>query len=117
MTAHPEIALDVDQWRGEWINFYQYRGGQQHFGLIISATKDAADEVRIAWFRQAAEEQTRNGLVLAYHLPAREAFFVPEEFDRFSDCNPIVVKVRNCTFSIAVPYVPPERPQDDHIPF
>lgn len=113
MTAQPKIIADVEEWRGQWINFYSYRGGQQHLGQIISASREASDEVRAAWFRQAADEYYKHALILAFHLPAREAFWVPVIFDRFKDTDPIVAKVKNCTFSLAIPYTPTERPQDE----
>lgn len=116
MTAKPDLHTDADEWRGQWINLYSYRGGQRHLGQTITPSREAADEVRAAWFKQA-EDEARNGLILAYAIPSREAFWIPEKFDQFSDNHPIVAKVKNCIFSIAIPYEPPEWPQDDDIPF
>lgn len=116
MTAKPDHRTDADEWRGSWINFYQYRNGQRHFGQVISASREAADEVRAAWFAQA-EAEANNGLLLAFHLASRVAFWIHNDYDQFPDNSEYVVKAKNCTFSIAVPYVPPEWPQDDDIPF
>lgn len=116
MTAQPQTVSDADEWRGQWVNFYQYRHGQRHFGQTITASREAADEVRAAWFAQA-EREAPNGLLLALHLASHRPFWLVEEFDRIPDESLYTVKARNCTFAIAVPYVPPEGPQDDDIPF
>ena len=116
MTAQPDLHSDADEWRGKWVNFYQYRHGQRHFGQTITASREAADEVRAAWFRQA-EREAPNGILLVYHLATKHPFWIYEEYDQFPDDSPYTVKARNCIFSIAVPYVPPEGPQDDDIPF
>ncbi|WP_144426164.1 hypothetical protein [Methylobacterium sp. ARG-1] len=116
MTAQPDLHTDADEWHGQWVNFYQYRTGQRHFGQAISASRQAADEVRAAWFKQAAD-QAKIGNVLAYDINSRHAFWIVEKTDLIPENSPYIVKARNCTFSIAVPYVPPEGPQDDDIPF
>jgi hypothetical protein len=116
MTAKPDLQTDADEWRGDWINFYQYREGQAHLGNVVSATRAEADEVRANWFVQA-EEQAKNGLVLSYHLTFEESFWIPADCDEFPDDSGVVVKARNCTFSIAIPYLPSKDPPDDDIPF
>lgn len=118
MSANPEIATEAkaEEWRGQWINFYQYRHGQRHCGQTITASREAAEEVRAAWFRQAAD-QAKFGNVLAYDIDCRRAYWIVEKTDQIPENSPHIVKARNCTFSIAVPYAPPEGPQDDNIPF
>lgn len=118
MTAQPDRQIDADAepWRGQWINFYSYRGGQRHFGQTITASRQEADEVRAAWFKQAAD-QAKFGNVLAYDIGCRRAYWIVEKTDLIPENSPHIVKARNCTFSIAVPYAPPEGPQDDNIPF
>lgn len=102
MTARPDHQTDAEAWPGGWINFYQYRGGQSHFGNVVSATREEADAVRAAWFA-ASEEYAKQGVVLAFYLPTKEVLRMIGDFDRLPDDNPIVAKARNCDFSIAVP--------------
>lgn len=106
MTAKPDHHSDAEAWPGGWINFYYYRGGQRHYGSVISATREEADAVRAAWFAASAE-YAKQGVVLAFYLPTEESFKMLADFDQLPDDNPLVAKVKNCNFSIAVPY---ERP-------
>lgn len=106
MTAKPDHQTDADEWRGGWINFYQYRGGQAHFGNVVSATREEADAVRAAWFA-ACKEYAKHGLVLAYWIPTGEVYDIMEIFDRISVDDPNVAKAKNCNHSIAVPHLPP----------
>ncbi|CAA2161290.1 hypothetical protein MBRA_06450 [Methylobacterium brachiatum] len=104
MTAKPNHQTDAETWRGGWINFYQYRGGQAHFGNIVSATREEADAVRAEWFK-ACDIFAGYDLVLAYRITTREVFDFAAFLDRIPDDHPNVVKVKNCNFSIAVPHV------------
>ncbi|EIZ82381.1 hypothetical protein WYO_5020 [Methylobacterium sp. GXF4] len=115
-TARPENATEAEEWRGLWVNFYQYRHGQRHFGDAITESRQEADAVRAVWFKQAADQEKFDN-VLAYDIGCRRAYWIDGKADLIPEDSPYIVKVRNCIFSIAVPYVPPEGPQDDNIPF
>lgn len=104
MTARPDHQTDAETWRGGWINFYQYRGGQRHYGNTVSATREEADAVRAAWFA-ACDLYAENGLVLAYWIPTGEVYDIMAIFDRIPVDHPNVAKAKNCNFSIAVPHV------------
>ena len=104
MTARPDHQTDAETWRGGWINFYQYRGGQAHFGNVVSATREEADAVRAAWFA-ARDLYAEHGLVLAFWIPTKEVYDIRAAFDVVPVDHPNVAKAKNCTFSIAVPHV------------
>ena len=104
MTARPDHQTDAETWREGWINFYQYRGGQAHFGTTISATREEADAVRAEWFK-ARDIFADHHLVLAFRIATKEVFDFAAYADRIPDDHPNIVKVKNCNFSIAVPYV------------
>lgn len=104
MTARPDHQSAAETWRGSWINFYQYRGGQSHLGVIISATREEADKVRAIWFESVAE-RAKLGLVMAVWVPTREPYEIIGKFERqIADDHPNVAKAKNCLFSIAIPH-------------
>lgn len=104
MTARPDRQTDAETWRGGWINFYQYRGGQAHFGAAISATREEADAVRAAWFK-ACDVLAEHRRVLAYRIETNKAYDFPAFLDCIPDDDPNIVKAKNCIYSIAVPHV------------
>jgi hypothetical protein len=104
MTARPDHQSAAETWRGSWINLYQYRGGQSHLGVIISATREEADKVRAVWFEGVAE-RAKLGLVMAVWVPTREPYEIIGKFEcRIADDHPSVAKAKNCIFSIAIPH-------------
>ncbi len=105
MTARPDHQSAAETWRGSWINFYQYRGGQSHLGVIISATREEAEKVRAVWFEGVAE-RAKLGLVMAVWVPTREPYEIIGKFEhQIADDTTQRRKSKELHFlSIAIPH-------------